>query len=571
MFLSRAGRCLRADRAASGAFALGAVLTALAHGTMAACAGLLGEALLRTQLAPAARIVETPILRYSPAFIALFGLCAAVVKLGASALCTYGQHLAAFRFGDAVRADVAVRALCQGRSDAPARSLASLVVQIRDVERGVDEGLLAGMRAAVQLVPLAIVLVVLSRGLALTALLALAPFALALASVRSRFRRGREAAARLAERLHTGVDELFRHLDLWRTFGSGAQVLDGLSRAGDAAGRATAHAEAGRAALSGANEVLAAAALLALIALVDAGRVAVDRGALVAFATVFFMTYRPLRDLGDARARYERGADALAALDPPPGESQDRQAARTSGDSRSGVEPHRRWLAADLEVEGLRTVRSEFAPPSTSFRARHGEVVAIVGPTGVGKTTLLRTMLGLEPATEGRVLYGGRDLTQAGVGPAQRPFAWVPQDAAIVAGSLEENVTMGVSRLDPETASRAARDALAAIGADALAERRRGERLEAGGAELSGGERQWIAIARALASGQPVLLLDEPTSGLDAAAQQRVLATLAALRGHRTLVIVTHRPEPLELADQVIRLESEQLGDRRGAEAQTAP
>ena len=76
----------------------------------------------------------------------------------------------------------------------------------------------------------------------------------------------------------------------------------------------------------------------------------------------------------------------------------------------------------------------------------------------------------------------------------------------------------------------------------------------AGGRVLSGGERQWVALARALASQQPVLLLDEPTSGLDAEAQDQVLAAIALLRGRRTVLLVTHRQEPLRIADRVLQL-----------------
>jgi ABC-type transport system involved in cytochrome bd biosynthesis fused ATPase/permease subunit len=72
---------------------------------------------------------------------------------------------------------------------------------------------------------------------------------------------------------------------------------------------------------------------------------------------------------------------------------------------------------------------------------------------------------------------------------------------------------------------------------------------------VSGGERQWIALARAVATGQPVLLLDEPTSGLDAESQRHVLEAIERLRGSRTVLIVTHRPEPLAIADMVIRLD----------------
>jgi ABC-type transport system involved in cytochrome bd biosynthesis fused ATPase/permease subunit len=73
---------------------------------------------------------------------------------------------------------------------------------------------------------------------------------------------------------------------------------------------------------------------------------------------------------------------------------------------------------------------------------------------------------------------------------------------------------------------------------------------------VSGGERQWIALARAIATGQPILLLDEPTSGLDAEAQRRVLEAVACLRGRRTVLLVTHRVEPLGVADLVVRLDA---------------
>jgi ABC-type transport system involved in cytochrome bd biosynthesis fused ATPase/permease subunit len=78
--------------------------------------------------------------------------------------------------------------------------------------------------------------------------------------------------------------------------------------------------------------------------------------------------------------------------------------------------------------------------------------------------------------------------------------------------------------------------------------------LGVAGRPLSGGERQWVALARAVATRQPVLLLDEPTSGLDAASQERVLQAIARLKGRRTIVLVTHREEPLALADAVLHL-----------------
>src|SRR6185503_2250252 len=125
------------------------------------------------------------------------------------------------------------------------------------------EGLLAGIRAVAQLVPLVAVLVLLSSSAAAVALGALLPFGLGLAWLRRRFRAAHNRAARLAESLHGGLDELVRHVDLWRTYGASGRVRVALASAGDEAGRAIAGAEAGRSALSGLNEALGAAALLA--------------------------------------------------------------------------------------------------------------------------------------------------------------------------------------------------------------------------------------------------------------------------------------------------------------------
>jgi ABC-type bacteriocin/lantibiotic exporter with double-glycine peptidase domain len=155
----------------------------------------------------------------------------------------------------------------------------------------------------------------------------------------------------------------------------------------------------------------------------------------------------------------------------------------------------------------VKLARGSIAPVSLTVGA--GEIVAIAGATGVGKTTLLRTLLGLEPPVSGAIVFDGASIDAAEAGPRARPFAWVPQDGA---------------------------------------------RLGAAGRAVSGGERQWIALARALATKQPVLLMDEPTSGLDAESQERVLAGIARLRGERSVVIVTHRPEPLKIADRVVHL-----------------
>lgn len=529
-------------------FAAATLVQATAHGALAASAGLLGQTLANQQFGVVRRFVDSPGSDFPPLLLCFVGFAAAVVKTAAGSVAVYEQKRLSFRVGDAVRREVADAILEVGAaSRSAADTHAAIAVRLRDVERGVDEGVLALLRAAANLIPLAAVLIALSSRLAVASFALLAPFAGLLGLLRRRLRGAHGRASHLAEQLHADVDELVRHLDLWRTYGAAAQIRAAITAAGAQAGRAAARAEAARAALSGGNEALAALALLIAVGLVESGRLTLDRGPLVAFAAVFFLMYRPLRDLGDSRTALERGAHAMEALD------------RVRADVASaggGTRLHTplsmlgtdRWALETLRVEDLTVVRGAHATPATRLEAHPGEIVAVVGPTGAGKTSLLRALLGLEHEMRGRVWYGSHDLGAAGVGPQERPFAWVPQEPAIVAGTLAENIALGAASSD--AGEEAARSALAALGADGLAGRVV-ERVSAGGPELSGGERQWVALARSLASGLPVLLLDEPTSGLDPSSQERVLGALSALRGKRTVVLVTHRAEPLVIADRV--------------------
>ncbi|HTQ41847.1 MAG TPA: ATP-binding cassette domain-containing protein, partial [Polyangiaceae bacterium] len=261
---------------------------------------------------------------------------------------------------------------------------------------------------------------------------------------------------------------------------------------------------------------------------------------LLAFAVAFFLAYRPLRELADARLALARADGAFTELR---GVIDDAKREQPAGIS----EEPRDWAPGALEIRGLRLQRGTSAP--LSLRAEPGSVVAIAGPTGAGKTTLLRTLLGLESPAAGDVLYAGERLGDAPAGPAARPFAWVPQEAPLLADTLQGNVQLGARDADPV-------EALAPLGAAHLVGELEDARLGAGGRPVSGGERQWISLARAIATRQPVLLLDEPTSGLDAQSQRRVLEAIARLRGRRTVLIVTHRPEPLGIADVVVRLEA---------------
>jgi ATP-binding cassette subfamily C protein CydD len=434
---------------------------------------------------------------------------------------------------------------------------ARLSVGLREIEIGVQDGLLAGLRAALTLLPLGAALYIESSSLAWGAVLLLGAFGCAMSLARRHWKRWQAEATSVAEGMHRELDELVSHIDVWRTYGAGERVCHALERLGGESARAGGRADGARAALSSANEFLGAVALVATIAFARRLSIPLGDGTIVVFAALFFMSYRPLRDLGDARAAIDRGARALASLEAlaPIDEKAHRVEKAPRGASRSRTA----WRPAALRVERVGVEREGASFVTTSFTARPGEIVAIVGPTGSGKTTLLRALLGLEPTAAGRVLYGAEDLTARGVGPHERPFAWMPQDSPIIAGTLEDNVLSG----DDGRANL--RDVLASIGAESLLAGCGDAILGGAGRAVSGGERKWIALARAIATEVPVLLLDEPTAGLDRDAQAGVLGALAGLRGRRTVVIVSHEAHVVAIADRVVRVGvEEKIGHGHG-------
>jgi ABC-type multidrug transport system fused ATPase/permease subunit len=530
---------------------LGVVAYSIGHSAMAASAGLLAHAVSSGSIGLGLDgRLATWLWRGSLTTLAYVGLAAAVVKAGAGALLASAERQLAASVAGRLRVTL-VGGMLQGGLSLPApRVLAAIAVRLRDVESAITEGVLTGWRAAAQLLPLGVCLVALSSKLALLAALAVVPFAVAVAALRGRARRASEHAQSLVERLEQGVDELVRNADLFRSYGAGARALTAIDKAGAEAGTSAAKVEMGRALLSGANEAMGALAIVGVIAVSDGLGVALPEGALLPFAAVFFMAYRPLRDLGDARGWITRGNVALSAvrritaspsrsLVAPP-----RGAAR-SEDERATALPTATARGPVLELVGFGAADRG---PVTTLRLEPGEIVALVGPTGSGKTTLLRALLGLEPG-RGQVLLGGRDVTFSPAGPRERPFAWVPQEAPLVTGTLHENVLlMGGTEAD-------ARTALALVGAERLAGT--ADVVGPGGRPLSGGERRQVSLARALVTGLPVLLLDEPTEGLDAQSARTVEDAIVRLRGARTVLVATHRDEVVAIADRVVRLGAE--------------
>ena len=189
-----------------------------------------------------------------------------------------------------------------------------------------------------------------------------------------------------------------------------------------------------------------------------------------------------------------------------------------------------------------------------SFAAAPGEMVALVGLTGAGKTTLVSLIPRLYDAAQGRVLIDGVDVRRYALRSLRDRIAIVPQEPVLLQGTIADNLRYGRLDATGEEIEEAAR---AAHAHDFIARLPRGydtEIAEAGGG-LSGGERQRLSVARALLKDAPILILDEPTSSLDAISEEIVFSALKRLRAGRTTIVIAHRLSTVRDADRILVLD----------------
>ncbi|WP_152555177.1 thiol reductant ABC exporter subunit CydD [Desulfonatronum thiodismutans] len=296
----------------------------------------------------------------------------------------------------------------------------------------------------------------------------------------------------------------------------------------------------------------------------------------MAFQAGFFILllapefYLPLRTLG---VHYHSRLSAMAASEG--------LTALLAERPQVSERPTRRcpeWSVMELDIQDLDFSHAPDQPVLRGFSLHvpFGSRVALIGPSGVGKTSLLRLLLGTARPEGGRILVNGTDLTEVDLEHWLRHVAWMPQNSYIAPTTMWENVLLGGSSGSdgqPEVAEAMDWDALEKVAAltglnrDLVAMDQGWQtRVGEGGAGLSGGQRQRLALTRVLARtlGKPVplLLLDEPTAHLDDHGAEMVLAALGKasgvvsgeLSGKRTVVIVSHDPRVREFADVVVEL-----------------
>jgi ABC-type multidrug transport system fused ATPase/permease subunit len=498
---------------------MGAAIQRLGSGALALLAGVLVRGLLSREEAGRA--------------IALCAAGCAVVALkgGGSILSARSEVRLMSAVGGMVRREALRSSFEPSATERP--DLAGFALHVQAIENGLSEGLLACLRAIFEFVPLALVMVLVGRGRAWGALLLCVPFAWLIAFGKRRLVEATRRQTLGLERVAGEVDGIVRHGDLWRAFGAEAYAISQLERLESDLESARTKVRAGVVTASALSEIVAATAILVLC--VGVGSAPEDRAALVAFAAPLLLSHRPLRQFAEGRAKLVFAAlcsERLLPLLSPEG------SVRTQGGER------RRFGEGNLRLESLRLRHGTGAPISASIP--FGSMVAVVGPNGIGKTTLVRALLGLEGLASGQVLYGTENLTRAPAGLGSRPFAWVPQEPILIGRTVAENVTLGTTV-----------DVADAFGELGLGELWARLAQRPGLAGLSGGEKQLVSLVRAYGTRASVLLLDEATSSLDAQHRELFRRALVRMRGSRTIIFVTHRADERAWSDQILELSSQ--------------
>ena len=269
-------------------------------------------------------------------------------------------------------------------------------------------------------------------------------------------------------------------------------------------------------------------------------------GGLIACTMLGGRAMAPLGQVVGLLMQFENAKTALTALE---------KTMTTPGErSEEGSFIHRPEIRGDIEFRNVSFTypgHSQEVLRGVSFHIKPGERVVVLGRVGSGKTTLHKLMLGLFQPTEGAIFLDGVDLRQLDPADLRRNVGYVEQDTLLFYGSLRENIALRAPYADDLAIVTAAE-----IGGltEFVNRHPEGYDMVIGerGASLSGGQRQGVAIARAVLLDPPVLLLDEPTSSMDFTSESHFKESLRRVSEHKTMIIVTHRLSLIDLADRMI-------------------
>jgi ATP-binding cassette subfamily B multidrug efflux pump len=268
-------------------------------------------------------------------------------------------------------------------------------------------------------------------------------------------------------------------------------------------------------------------------------------GSLVAFISYIQMFFKPIRDISE---KYNIMQSAMAST----------ERIFEFMDHREEI-PEPKAPLTPSKIEGRLTFEQvSFAYEKdhpvlrdVSFEVKPGETVAIVGPTGSGKTTLVNLIQRFYDPDEGLILLDGIDLRKWPKNELRRQISLCMQDVFIFAGNLGENISLGHADMDATAVEKAAKDANAFLFIQRL-ENGFQQEIGEGGSTLSTGEQQLLSFARALAPDPRLLILDEATSSVDPETERSIRKAISQMAAERTTVIVAHRLSTIKNADRIL-------------------
>ena len=281
---------------------------------------------------------------------------------------------------------------------------------------------------------------------------------------------------------------------------------------------------------------------------------AIQIGVIVAFIGYLQVFFQPIQELSQLYTTYQQGMAALdkvfELLDTDP-DMIDSPGAIDPGRLRGEIEMDGVWFAYSDEDWALRGIELHVPP---------GQTLALVGATGAGKSTLAKLVARFYDPQRGRVLVDGHDLREVQQRALRRQLGIVPQEGFLFSGSVRENVAFGRPGASPGEIE----EALAAVGAsEFVAALPDGIETEVGerGVQLSAGQRQLVAFARALLAEPRILILDEATSNVDVRTERTIERGLERLLAGRTAIVIAHRLSTIRRAGKIVVLEGGQIAE----------
>ncbi|MBR2121925.1 MAG: ABC transporter ATP-binding protein [Lachnospiraceae bacterium] len=271
-----------------------------------------------------------------------------------------------------------------------------------------------------------------------------------------------------------------------------------------------------------------------------------DVVAFLLYLSLFYVPVTGLANLLESMQQSLAGAERVMMILDAPYEIKDKEGARELKDVKGDITFENVTFSYGEDVQVLKDV---------SFHCEAGKMLALVGPTGVGKTTLTQLISRFYEPDAGRILVDGQDLMDVTIESLRRNISPVLQDTFLFNGTIAENIGYASPDSDMDAIIEAAK--AANIHDDIMAmtdgyDTQVGER----GLRLSGGQKQRVAIARAILRRSPIIILDEATASVDVETEQQIQKAIAGIAGSRTIIAIAHRLSTIRNADQILVIEN---------------